>query len=177
MRIYGNREIKTLPGKDTRPTTARVREALFNIWQQKIVDCCWLDICGGNGSMGAEALLRGAKLVVGIEQSPRACGIIKENWTKIAKENQIFKIIRGDVQIKLKTLKEDKFNLIYFDPPYESNLYQPVLELVRELKLLTPEGEIAVEHDSKLGDSLVVPGLTKIRSKIYGNTGLTFYTV
>jgi len=56
MRIYGNRPIKTLAGQLTRPTTARVREALFNIWQQKLSGCRWLDLCAGNGSMGAEAL-------------------------------------------------------------------------------------------------------------------------
>lgn len=50
MRIYGNRPIKTLAGQLTRPTTARVREALFNIWQQKLSGCRWLDLCAGNGS-------------------------------------------------------------------------------------------------------------------------------
>ena len=54
MRIYGNRQLKTLPGQATRPTSARVREALFNIWQGEITGCCWLDLCAGNGSMGAE---------------------------------------------------------------------------------------------------------------------------
>jgi 16S rRNA (guanine(966)-N(2))-methyltransferase RsmD len=55
MRIYGNRQLKTLPGQDTRPTVARVREAVFNIWQGTIADCRWLDLCAGTGSMGAEA--------------------------------------------------------------------------------------------------------------------------
>ncbi|TVQ42529.1 MAG: 16S rRNA (guanine(966)-N(2))-methyltransferase RsmD [Gloeocapsa sp. DLM2.Bin57] len=177
MRIYGNRELKTLPGRETRPTTARVREAVFNIWQHKIDNCRWLDICAGNGAMGAEALSRGAQLVVGIEQSGRACGVIKENWTKIAQTGQLFRIIKGDARSKLKTLTEEKFELIYFDPPYESDLYQPVLNLVAKLDLLTLGGEIAVEHDTRRGDSLVVTGLKQIRSKNYGNTGLTFYTV
>ncbi|NES84802.1 MAG: hypothetical protein F6K10_27200, partial [Moorea sp. SIO2B7] len=74
MRIYGNRQLKTLPGRSTRPTSARVREALFNIWQGTILDCRWLDLCAGNGSMGAEALCRGAKMVVGIEQSAPGLG-------------------------------------------------------------------------------------------------------
>lgn len=177
MRIYGNRQLKSLPGGETRPTTARVREAVFNIWQQKLDNCRWLDICAGNGVMGAEALARGAQLVVGIEQSGRACGIIKENWTKIAQPGQLFQIIKGDARIKLKNLTKEKFELIYFDPPYDSGLYQPVLDLITELDLLTVGGEIAVEHDSRMGDSLVVTGLKQIRSKTYGNTGLTFYTV
>ena len=176
MRIYGNRQLKTLPGRETRPTTARVREAVFNIWQQKIYSCSWLDICAGNGAMGAEALSRGAQLVVGIEQSARACGIIQENWTKIAQPRQSFQIIKGDARLKLKNLQGQKFEFIYFDPPYDSNLYQPILALVAELELLSQDGEIALEHDSRMGDGLVVRGLEQIRSKTYGNTRLTFYT-
>ena len=69
MRIYGNRQLKTVPGQRTRPTSARVREALFNILaRSRITGCRWLDLCAGNGSMGAEALCRGASKVVGIEQ-------------------------------------------------------------------------------------------------------------
>jgi 16S rRNA (guanine966-N2)-methyltransferase len=176
MRIYGNRQLKTLPGKETRPTTARVREAVFNIWQQKIYYCNWLDICAGNGAMGAEALSRGAQLVVGIEQSARACGIIQQNWTKIAQPGQLFQIIKGDARLKLKNLQGQKFELIYFDPPYDSDLYQPILALVAELELLSQDGEIALEHDGRIRDGLVVAGLEQIRSKTYGNTKLTFYT-
>ena len=62
MRIYGNRQLKTLPGQITRPTPARVREAVFNIWQGSVENCRWLDLCAGSGSMGAEALCRGAVL-------------------------------------------------------------------------------------------------------------------
>ncbi|MFM6278371.1 MAG: RsmD family RNA methyltransferase, partial [Dolichospermum sp.] len=76
LRIYGNRLIKTLPGENTRPTSARVREALFNIWQGRITGCRWLDLCAGSGAMGAEALCREASVVIGIEQPSLACGII-----------------------------------------------------------------------------------------------------
>jgi 16S rRNA (guanine966-N2)-methyltransferase len=80
LRIYGNRALKTLPGEATRPTSARVREALFNIWQGRIVDCRWLDLCTGSGAMGAEALCRGAAEVVGIERSAEAYTVTRENW-------------------------------------------------------------------------------------------------
>ena len=79
LRIYGNRQLKTVPGQTTRPTTGRVREALFNIWQGSISGCHWLDICAGNGVMGAEALCRGAAAVVGIEQAGLACRTIQQN--------------------------------------------------------------------------------------------------
>jgi len=175
MRIYGNRPLKTLPGPLTRPTTARVREALFNIWQANIFGCSWLDLCAGNGSMGAEALCRGAKSVVGIEQSGRACDIIRENWQKIALPDQSFRILRGNVLTELATLSGQSFDYIYFDPPYESPLYQPVLEAIAGYQLLAPGGEIAVEHRSKQWQPVTIDPLVVSRTKVYGNTALTFY--
>ncbi|WP_013321280.1 16S rRNA (guanine(966)-N(2))-methyltransferase RsmD [Gloeothece verrucosa] len=177
MRIYGNRILKTLPGQLTRPTSAKVREALFNIWQGAIVDCRWLDLCAGNGSMGAEALCRGAKEAVAIEQYGRACEIIKQNWQQVANSAQEFQIIRGDVVSKLSTLSEKKFDRIYFDPPYNSGLYEPVLEAIATYKILDDAGEIAVEHDPKLWQPLNLRGLAISREKSYGNTALTFYQV
>lgn len=173
-RIYGNRILKTLPGLLTRPTTARVREALFNIWQAKIVNCRWLDLCAGNGSMGAEALCRGASMAIAIEKSSRACAIIKQNWQQIATEKQQFQVIQGDVLTQLKTLTL-KFDRVYFDPPYQSQLYQPVLEAIAEYQLLDIDGEIAVEHDPKLWQAIEIPQLEICREKKYGNTALTFY--
>ncbi|MFM7367943.1 MAG: 16S rRNA (guanine(966)-N(2))-methyltransferase RsmD, partial [Sphaerospermopsis kisseleviana] len=129
-----------------RPTSARVREAVFNIWQGEIDHCRWLDLCAGSGSMGAEALCRGACLVVGIEQASRACAIIQQNWQQIANNEQKFQLLRGNVLQQLKKLSGQKFDKIYFDPPYASGLYEPVLEAIAHYQLLDPQGEIAVEH-------------------------------
>lgn len=175
MRIYGNRQLKTLPGQLTRPTSAKVREALFNIWQGKITDCRWLDLCAGNGSMGAEALCRGATEVVGIEQNNRACSIIRQNWQQLAQPNQKFRLLRGDVVTRIKSLAAENFDLIYFDPPYANKLYQPVLEAIADIQLLTPTGELAVEHDPKTWKAIAIAGLAIRQQKIYGNTALTFY--
>lgn len=175
LRICGNREIKTLPGLDTRPTPARVREAIFNIWQNSILDCRWLDLCTGSGSMGAEALCRGASLVIGIEKSARACNIIQQNWQKVAKETQNFQVVRGDILQRLKMLAGQQFDRMYFDPPYASNLYQPVLEAIAQYQLLAPNGELAVEHSSNTWKVEPIIGLEMYREKIYGNTTVTFY--
>lgn len=175
LRIYGNRQLKTLPGRETRPTTGRVRQAVFNIWQGAIAGCRWLDLCSGNGSMGAEALCRGASLVVGIEQSSRACAIIQQNWQQVAQSEQKFQVLRGDVVQRLKTLAGEQFDRIYFDPPYASDLYQPVLEAIAHHQLLHPNGELAVEHNPEVRMPQPVPRLEICRQKIYGNTALTFY--
>lgn len=174
LRIYGNRLLKTLPGIETRPTSARVREALFNIWQGEISGCRWLDICTGSGSMGAEALCRGASLVVGIEQSSRACAIIQENWQQVANDEQTFELLRGNVLEKLPKLK-GQFDRIYFDPPYASGLYEFVLNALAQHQLLDANGEIAVEHNPQGWNPPLIPTWEICREKVYGNTGLTFY--
>ena len=177
LRIYGNRLLKTLPGQDTRPTSARVREALFNIWQGKIPGCRWLDLCAGSGSMGAEALCRGASLVVGIEQSSPAIAIIKENWQRFANQEQEWKVIQGSVVQRLKTLDGQQFDRIYFDPPYASSLYQPVLEAIAKYELLAADGEIAAEHNPHDWIPPLIPTWEICRQKVYGNTGITFYKI
>lgn len=175
LRIYGNRVLKTLPGLETRPTPARVREAVFNIWQGTISGCRWLDLCTGSGSMGAEALCRGAALVVGIEQSSRACAVIQQNWQQVAQPEQKFQLVRGDVVQRLKTLAGEQFDRMYFDPPYASDLYQPVLEAIAKYQLLAPSGELAVEHSPQGWTVEPIPSLEICREKVYGNTALTFY--
>ncbi|MFM2063650.1 MAG: hypothetical protein RLZZ507_3321 [Cyanobacteriota bacterium] len=175
LRIYGNRLLKTLPGQDTRPTSARVREAVFNIWQGEIDNCRWLDLCAGSGSMGAEALCRGASLVVGIEQSSRACAIIQQNWQQVANNDQKFQILRGNILQQLKKLSSQKFDRIYFDPPYASGLYEPVLEAIAHNQLLDPHGEIAVEHSHNFTPP-EIQNWQICHQKVYGNTALTFYT-
>jgi 16S rRNA (guanine(966)-N(2))-methyltransferase RsmD len=177
LRIYGNRLLKTLPGQETRPTSAIVRQALFNIWQGTIAHCRWLDLCGGSGAMGAEALCRGAEFVVGIEQSARACAVIQQNWQQVASESQTIQVLRGDVRQKIKTLTGTQFDRIYFDPPYASDLYEPVLRAIDDYQLLAPNGELAVEHDPKQPQIYVLNSLEMCRHKVYGNTALTFYLI
>lgn len=174
LRVYGNRPLKTLPGQATRPTPARVRGAVFNIWQL-VQGCTWLDLCAGCGAMGAEALSRGAASVTGIEQSPQACRVIHQNWQRIAHPDQTFHVIKGDVRRQLSRLRRQTFDYIYFDPPYGSDLYDAVLPLVVTLDLLTEQGEMAVEHRQDLWQPYALEGLAIVRQKRYGTTHLTFY--
>ncbi len=182
LRIYGNRLLKTLPGQDTRPTASMVRQALFNIWQGQVNGCRWLDLCAGSGAMGAEALGRGAAHVVGIEQAGRACGIIQENWATVARPEQTFKLIRGDIVQRLPALAGQTFDRIYFDPPYASELYEPVLEAIAHSHLLAPGGELAVEHHPRRWTATALDDLAArvaplviCRQKVYNNTALTFF--
>ena len=187
LRIYGNRSLKTLPGKNTRPTPARVREALFNIWQGSIPDCRWLDLCAGSGAMGAEALCRGAQSITGIEQASRACAIIQQNWQQVARPNQQIQLLKGHILKHLPQLQGQQFDRIYFDPPYASDLYHPVLKAIASFNLLADDGELAVEHQTDIhppqdipatrSAQQTIPGLTAYRCKTYGLTSITFYSL
>lgn len=179
VRIYGNRPLKTLSGLDTRPTAARVRSATFDIWQGAIADCRWLDLCAGIGSMGAEALGRGAAYAVAVERSGRACGVIRENWLRAVGRDRAgsppFRVLRDDVVRGTQRLAGETFDRIYFDPPYGAGLYDKTLAAIAAADLLAADGELAVEHDPRQWTPATVPGLTLCRQKTYGNTSLAFY--
>lgn len=175
VRIYGNREIKTLPGEATRPTSSRVREALFNIWQGRVSGCRWLDLCAGSGAMGAEALCRGAAEVVGIEKSGAACRIVRQNWQKVAKSEQRFQVIQSDVVRQMKQLVEpgSLFDCVYFDPPYAGELYGPVIAQLADC--LSDRAEAAIEYSDAHWQPHDLPeNLEIVKSKRYGSTSLLF---
>lgn len=175
LRIYGNRLLKTPPGQLSRPTLGRVREALFNMWQGEIEGCAWLDLCAGSGAMGAEALCRGAAVVVGIEQAASALKVIEANWQKVARPDQQVTLLRGHVLKRLPQLAGQQFDRIYFDPPYASDLYEPVLGAIAHYQLLGDDGLVAVEHNR--GATPALPSAFQVtRTKTYGRTELTFCT-
>ena len=176
IRVYGNRPLKTLSGQATRPTSSRVRESTFNIWRDRVEGCRWLDLCAGVGSMGAEALCRGAAEVVGIERSPQAYRVVQENWNHLVGKAQHFEVFKGDVRrILAKLEKSQAFDCIYFDPPYDSELYVPILSLVEQFKLLAADGELAAEHAVRQTLPESIGRLQVCDHREYGHTGLTFY--
>jgi 16S rRNA (guanine(966)-N(2))-methyltransferase RsmD len=125
--------------------------------------------------MGAEALCRGASLVVGIEKWGKACTIIQQNWEQVAKPEQEFQVVPGDVVGRVKALAGQQFDHIYFDPPYASKLYQPVIEAIAQYQLLAEDGELAAEHSPNNFKPPLFPTLEICRQKVYGNCALTFY--
>ena len=182
LRVYGNRPLKTLGGKHTRPTSARVREALFNILQGKITGCRWLDLCAGSGAMGAEALCRGAAFALGIDNAKAACAVVAQNWQRVAQPHQAFRVVRGDVAQQVARLEPQSFDYIYFDPPYASGLYEPVLQAIAAGQILRPGGALIAEHarDRTLpvtvSSQSSAPDLQQYRQKTYGRTALSFYS-
>ncbi|AGY59388.1 16S rRNA (guanine(966)-N(2))-methyltransferase RsmD [Gloeobacter kilaueensis] len=176
LRIYGNRLLRTPSGLETRPTLGRVRSAVFGRWHDRIDGCRWLDLCAGAGSMGAEALARGAQEALGIELSAATARIAALNWEKVAPgRGTIWKadVLAGIARL-VKAIRT--FDLIYFDPPYRSALYAPVLAAIADAKLLVADGELAAEHSDDLPDlPEQIETLVRIDRRVYGSTAVSYY--
>lgn len=138
-------KLMTPPGMDTRPTTDRTKETLFNILQPEIRGARFLDLFSGSGAIGIEALSRGAAFAVFVEKDRAAAECIKKNlaFTKLGDNGQI---LRKDVGAALKSLEKGApFDLIFMDPPYGRGLERQVLEYLAHSSLLAEEGTVVVE--------------------------------
>lgn len=176
MRIYGNRKILTVPGQAVRPTPSRVREAVFNLWRDRVLGCRWLDLCAGNGTMGSEALCRGAATVTGIERWRQACRVIQHNWQALRQLDQEITVLCGDLRQRLPQLTGKQFDCIYCDPPYADRaLYDEMLAAIAQYHLLAPEGEVIAEYSPRHWTPTATAGLTYQRSKQYGETAIALF--
>jgi 16S rRNA (guanine(966)-N(2))-methyltransferase RsmD len=173
LRISGKRTVKTIEGP-VRPTMGRVREALFNMWHTEVPHCRWLDLCSGYGTIGAEALQRGASWVVGIEQSTAAVKVINDNWQRIGPGRFALYPYTLPQGLGRIAQREAPFDLVYLDPPYLNGLYLPILAQLRTLNLLTPNGAVACEHHRRHPPG-EAPGWTCYDQRTYGSSGLSFY--
>ena len=166
-------QLKTPEGMQTRPTSDRVKEALFSIIQFDIPGAKVLDLFGGTGQLGIEALSRGAKSAVFVDAGEKACALIRENL-KRTKLDTDGRVIRSDYMDYLKRTKE-KFDIIFLDPPYAEVFLENALNIITEIDILQSNGIIIAERP--LGMELVLnfEGYQRSRDYKYGNTLLTVY--
>lgn len=160
--------LKTLDGIETRPTTDRIKETLFNMLSPYLFDCVFLDLFAGSGGIGIEALSRGAMEAVFVEKNPKAMACVKENLRHTRLEKKAL-TISSDVMTALYRLEGEKqFDFIFMDPPYNQGLEEKVLAYLSESQLLSAEGVIIVEasKDTKF-DYLEDLGFSIIKEKVY----------
>lgn len=137
--------LKTIPSIDTRPTTDRIKETLFNMINPYLVDATFLDLFAGSGQMGIEALSRGAKTAIFVENNKSAVSCIEQNLN-VTKLKQNSKIIASDVFTALKSLEgNNTFDYIFMDPPYNQDLEKQVLEYLKNSTIITTATVIIVE--------------------------------
>ena len=142
---YRARKLVAVDSLETRPTLARVKESVFNLIFDKIAGSVVLDLFAGSGSFGAECISRGAFEVYFVDQSEKAIKTIKTNTQKMTEKFEIIKASFVDALNNFER-KNLKFDVVFLDPPYESDFAIKALELLEKKKLLNPEAVVVVEH-------------------------------
>lgn len=172
MRIIGGkhrgRVLKTFEGEAVRPTSDRAREALFNVLQNEIFDSVFYDGFAGSGAVGLEALSRGAKKVVLTDVSSESVKLIKSN-AALLKETPT--ILNVDC-VSFLSSTDEKFDIIFFDPPYKKDDGELALKIIAERDILSKEGVAVLEKDR---EGVEISGLDKQKIKKYGKAHITFY--
>ena len=171
-----NRGILSRIGKETRPTLERLKEAIFSIIGNKIENAIFLDLYSGTGNISFEALSRGAKRSIMIEADKEALRVIIENVNKLGVEEKC-RAYKNDVlrAIEILEKKNEKFDVIFMDPPYRENLTHKTLKKIAEHNLLKEDGIIICEHGKyeKLEDE--IDKLLKYDEREYNKKIVTFY--
>lgn len=161
-------------GRDIRPTTDRVKENIFNIINMRIESARFLDLFGGTGAMGIEAASRGAEKSVITDNSEDSVKLIKKNIEKADFSDKCTLVCADALSYISRT--DEKFDIIFLDPPYHDNLMEKTLKLIAEKEILDDDGIIVCERDFS-PDGLKVDGLELVREKKYGRVQILLYTV
>ncbi|MCD6289732.1 MAG: 16S rRNA (guanine(966)-N(2))-methyltransferase RsmD [Anaerolineae bacterium] len=169
------RRLRSVPGRKTRPVTDRVKEALFDILGGEVEGCRFLDLFGGTGAVGIEALSRGATHCVFVERSPRALRTIRENLRETGLAAAA-SVVRSDAFAYLRRPDLEPFDVIYVAPPQYLGLWRRALERIDERPaLLTAEGLVVVQIHPREVEEIPLRHLQLSDGRRYGSTLLRFY--
>ena len=166
-------QLKTPDGMLTRPTADRVKEACFSIINFDIPGAKVLDLFGGTGQLGIEALSRGAKTAVFVDAREDACKLIRENLKRTRME-QDAKVIRSDYLDYLNRCKE-QYDIVFLDPPYAEVFLENALKRITEIDILQTDGIIVTERPLEKELPWEFEGYTRSRDYKYGKTLITIF--
>ena len=182
--VARSRRLKSVRGQQVRPTSDRVKESVFAIIGNKIVDARVLDLFAGTGNLGIEALSRGAKFAVFVDNDSRSIRVIKENLVSLG-FIEIAEVVLGELPLALKKIKrsevrgqrseETKFDLVFLDPLYLKDYEIKTVQALVENELLNPKAVVVIEHHKKTELPEEIQHLKKVRQQKYGDTVVTFY--
>ena len=165
LRLIGGKRLQSPNNIYTRPTTLRVREALFNILNNKVENCNWLDLFSGTGAISCEAYNHGARKIIAIEKNKNNSKICLKNILSLQdinnRKNDIDVICKDvlnwtkpnferNLSSKIIDLNELKFDFVYLDPPYNVNFYELVLNQIFNCNFLKKDSVVICEHSPKL---------------------------
>ncbi|MDM5189637.1 16S rRNA (guanine(966)-N(2))-methyltransferase RsmD [Bacillus sp. DX4.1] len=168
--------LKAVPGNTTRPTTDKVKEAIFNMIGPYFEGGTALDLFGGSGGLGIEALSRGIDKAIFVDRDNKAIKVIHQNLESCKVQEQA-EVYRNDAERAVKALikRELSFDLILLDPPYKDQKIISLISVMEQHGLLNDDGLIMAEHE----DGVILPdtigGLVKVRAENYGITAISIY--
>lgn len=170
---YRGRKLESPVGNDVRPTTDKVKEAIFNLLMLEVQDSICVDLFAGSGSLGLEALSRGATRCYFCDNSRSSINLIKENIKKCKAEGESV-VIAGDYSKALSRL-EEKIDIFLLDPPYREGMYEKCLSQIDSQNLLSDGGTIIAEHGSRDILPEHIGQLEKIKVRKYGTMSVSVY--
>lgn len=178
---YRSRVLRSLPGRDIRPTSDRLRETLFDVLcagNPSVLEATiWLDLYAGTGAVGIEALSRGAGKVIFVESSAKAASVIESNLRSLQIDNR-FEIMRTEVREALQRLQNLALeaDYVFLDPPYDlQQEYASTLNLLMRSRLVSAQAVVIAEHRKKFDPGLDLGNLHRYRKLEQGDAALSFY--
>ncbi|MBM7654094.1 16S rRNA (guanine(966)-N(2))-methyltransferase RsmD [Neobacillus cucumis] len=171
------RPLKAVPGNTTRPTTDKVKEALFNMIGPYFDGGIGLDLFAGSGGLGIEGISRGLEKVIFIDREPKAIHVIQEN-IKACKMEEKSEVYRNDAERALKALikRSMTFDYIFLDPPYKKQQLVNLMEKMDQQELVNPDGVIVCEHSFDVELPSLVGRFKQIKHEKYGVIAVTIYS-
>ncbi|MFZ0417813.1 MAG: 16S rRNA (guanine(966)-N(2))-methyltransferase RsmD [Candidatus Sulfotelmatobacter sp.] len=180
---YRGHPLRSLNGKDIRPTSDRLRETLFNVLTSgnptALEGTVWLDLFAGTGAVGIEALSRGAQQVFFVETSAPATKVIEQNLQNL-KIGDGFRILRDDLAGILWRLQREHVaaDIVFLDPPYRmQDAYERTLMALADSSLVWAMSLVIAEHEKKFDPGAEFGSLRRVRKLVQGNSTLSFYRI
>ncbi|GHI01273.1 16S rRNA (guanine(966)-N(2))-methyltransferase RsmD [Neobacillus kokaensis] len=175
--VSKGRPLKAVPGKSTRPTTDKVKEAIFNMIGPYFDGGLGLDLFAGSGGLGIEALSRGIEKVIFIDRDAKAIQTIYENVKACSFEKRI-EVYRNDADRAVKALVKRGivFDYVFLDPPYKKQQLISLMEKMDELNVINDNGIVVCEHSFDVKLPHTVGGLEQIKHEQYGIIAVTIYS-
>jgi 16S rRNA (guanine(966)-N(2))-methyltransferase RsmD len=174
---YRGRVLKSPADNKTRPTSDRLRETLFNILNPKIDGTTrFLDLCAGTGAIGIEAVSRGVIFATFVDKSRRACALIEENLDLLQIPENQTEVLCNTAENFVQRKQRENWDIVFYDPPYQSNYVVFLHEFDENLKnLLNEDGILIVEHHTKTILPDLIGEMRRWRILKQGETQLSFY--
>ncbi len=170
--------MKAVPGKTTRPTTDKVKEAIFNMIGPYFDGGNGLDLFAGSGGLGIEALSRGLEKMIFIDHDPKAIQVIREN-IKACQFEEKAEVYRNDADRALRALikRGIRFDYLFLDPPYKQQQLVTLMEKMDRQDLINNNGNVVCEHSSNVELPLAVGRFQQIKHEKYGIIAVTIYSM